>query len=105
MDLYHRLCDVYPLEVSGKELARHGNLTLANAFGALAGSGRDYCPEKSLVGMGLAVRVPAIVDGKTVDLFRATEYGLALRDRLDDYEQRLSSLARIEAETMDSVKV
>ena len=104
MDLYQHLCDVYPLEVSGKELARYGNLTQANAFGALAGNGRDYRPEKSLVGLGLAVRIPTIVDGKTVDLFQATEYGLALRGRIDDYEHRLSP-AGIEAETRNSAKV
>ncbi|WP_424358728.1 archaellum operon transcriptional activator EarA family protein [Methanocella sp. MCL-LM] len=103
MDLYHRLCDVYPLEVSGKELARYGNLTLANAFGALVGNG-DYQTEKSLVGLGLAVRIPAIVDGKTLDLFRATEYGLEIKYRMMDYRQRLGPTGA-EARVGSSVKV
>ena len=86
--LHRHLCAIYPGDQSAKELATFTNTTLANVYGALAGDGRNYCLEDSLINMEIAERVLVILEGKTVDRFRATEYGLDIQDDIDDYSQR-----------------
>lgn len=90
-EIYYHLCAIAPREESVKELKLCANLTLANCYGALVGSGRDYKTESSLVGLGLVERVPAIVGGKTVDAFGATAYGLEIREGLRGFQQRFAS--------------
>lgn len=52
-EVYAYICNVYPKEVSVREIAIALDYPERNVWGALIGEGKRYKQEDSLVGMGL----------------------------------------------------
>ncbi|HMK45239.1 MAG TPA: archaellum operon transcriptional activator EarA family protein [Methanocella sp.] len=92
MDLYHRLCDIYPSPATVKDLSVYTRLTMVNVLGALVGEKDSYNSDYSLVGMGLVECLSVVSYGETVEVFRAAERGWEMRRVIMEYARRLNFL-------------
>lgn len=98
-DINSYICGIHPQSASAREIAIALNYPERNVIGALIGEGMRYKIEDSLVGMGLLECHEEIVHGYPILLFKATERGLEIEEKLKDYahiQRSKSVLSKVE---------
>ena len=92
--LYEYLCSIYPRKALIPEISVKTGHSSTNLKGAFRGDEKSFDPEASLLHLCLGESEKIGQCKRTVEMFGATEWGVAILDQLKYYERNVKKTDR-----------